>query len=74
MSVFNSPLTQMEERTLVDANITYSAPEDRYYITLWGKNLTDERNRFGANSVAGLWNFTMYGRPRSYGIEVGVSL
>ncbi len=74
MSVFNSPLTQMEERTLVDANVTYWAPEDRYYVTLWGKNLTDERNRFGANSVAGLWNFTMYGRPRSYGIEVGVSL
>ncbi len=74
MSVFNSPRTQMTERTLWDANITYRGPEDRYYVTLWGKNLTDERYRIGANSVAGLWNFTMYGRPRSYGLEVGVTL
>jgi iron complex outermembrane recepter protein len=74
MSVFNSPLTQMTERTLWDANVTYRDPEDRYYITVWGKNLTDERFRTGANSVAGLWNFTMYGRPRSYGLEVGVTL
>ncbi|HEX7034190.1 MAG TPA: TonB-dependent receptor [Pseudomonadales bacterium] len=74
MSVFNSPLTQMTERTLWDANITYRSPDERYYVTLWGKNLTDERFRTGANSVAGLWNFTMYGRPRSYGLEVGVML
>jgi iron complex outermembrane receptor protein len=73
MSVFNSPLTQMEERTLVDANITWWEPEERYYVTLWGKNLTDERHRIGANSVAGLWNFTMYGRPLSYGLEAGVT-
>ena len=73
MSVFNSPLTQMEERTLVDANVTWHEPEERYYLSVWGKNLTDERNRIGANSVAGLWNFTMYGRPISYGVEAGVT-
>ena len=72
-SVFNSPLTQMEERTLVAANITYRDPEERYYLTLWGLNLTDETYRTAANSVAGLWNFTMYGRPRSYGMEFGVN-
>ncbi len=74
MSVFNSPRTQMSQRTLWDANITYQAPDERYYITLWGKNLTDERYRTAANSVAGLWNFTMYGRPRSYGLEVGFKI
>jgi len=72
-SVFNSPLTQLEERTLVDANITFRDLEQRYYVSLWGKNLTDERHRIGANSVAGLWNFTMYGRPLSYGLEAGVT-
>jgi iron complex outermembrane recepter protein len=72
-SVFNSPLTQIEERTLVDANITFRDLEQRYYVTLWGKNLTDDRHRIGANSVAGLWNFTMFGRPRSYGLEAGVT-
>ena len=72
-SVFNSPLTQMDERTLWGANVTFRDPEDKYFLTLWGLNLTDETYRTAANSVAGLWNFTMYGRPRSYGMEFGVS-
>ncbi|MFK7914690.1 MAG: TonB-dependent receptor [Pseudomonadales bacterium] len=73
MSVFNSPLTQMSERDLWDANVTFRDAQERYYVTLWSKNLLDERYRIAANSVAGLWNFTMYGRPRSYGLEFGVS-
>ena len=73
-SVFNSPLTQMSERDLWDANLTYHDGEGRFRITLWSKNLLDERYRTAANSVAGLWNFTMYGRPRSYGVEFAVHL
>ncbi len=73
-SVFNSPLTQMSERDLWDANVTYHDGEDRFRITLWAKNLLDERYRTAANSVAGLWNFTMYGRPLSYGLEFAVRL
>ncbi len=72
-SVFNSPLTQFTERDLWDANLTYHDGEGRYRVTVWGKNLTDERYRIAANSVAGLWNFTMFGRPRSYGLEFAVS-
>ena len=73
MSVFNSPRTQMSTYNNFDANVTYRPQDAKYYVSLWGKNLTDERTRTAANSVAGLWNFTMYGRPRSYGLEVGVS-
>jgi iron complex outermembrane receptor protein len=73
MSVFNSPLTQMTEWDTVDANITFRPTSERFSFTFWMKNLTDERTRIAANSVAGLWNFTMYGRPRSYGLQVGVS-
>ncbi len=71
-SVFNSPLTQMSERDLWDANVSYHDGDGRYRVTLWGKNLSDERYRMAANSVAGLWNFTMFGRPRSYGLEFSV--
>lgn len=71
-SVFNSPLTQMSERDLWDANVTYHDGDERYRVTLWTKNLLDERYRTAANSVAGLWNFTMFGRPRSYGLEFSV--
>jgi iron complex outermembrane receptor protein len=72
MSVFNSPFTQMTEWDTIDANIRYRPQNERFSVALWAKNLTDERTRIAANSVAGLWNFTMYGRPRSYGIEIGV--
>ena len=34
--------TQMEDRTLVNANVTYESPNERWFVTLWGKNLTDE--------------------------------
>jgi iron complex outermembrane receptor protein len=72
MSVFNSPKTQMSQWDTIDANVTFRPENERYFFTVWAKNLTDERTRLAANSVAGLWNFTMYGRPRSYGFEVGV--
>jgi iron complex outermembrane receptor protein len=73
MSVFNSPRTQMSNWDTIDANITFRPENGRFSFTFWTKNLTDERTRIAANSVAGLWNFTMYGRPRSYGLQVGVS-
>ena len=64
--------TRLEERTLVDLSITYNSPDGRYHATLFGKNLLDEEYRTTANSVAGLWNFTMYGAPLQWGIEFGM--
>ena len=74
MMVLNNLDSQMHERTLVDANITFRNADETYYVAIWGKNLTDERYRHGANPVAGLWNFTQYGEPRTFGLELGVSL
>ena len=64
--------TQIEERTLVDLSVTYNSADERYYATLFGRNLLDEEYRTTANSVAGLWNFTMYGAPRQWGVEFGM--
>jgi iron complex outermembrane receptor protein len=74
MMVLNNLDSQMHERTLVDANVTFRNTDETYYVAIWGKNLTDERYRHGANPVAGLWNFTQYGEPRTFGLEIGVSL
>jgi iron complex outermembrane receptor protein len=71
LSVFNSLYTQMESRFLWDANMTWRDAEEKYRVTLYGKNLLDERYRTGSNSVSILWNMTNYGRPREYGIDVG---
>ena len=67
----NPIYSQLEDRTLVNANVTWRDVEDRYWVTVYGKNLTDETHRVGSNSVAGLWNFTLYGAPLEYGVEAG---
>jgi len=70
-SVFNSLNTQMEERFLWDISATWRDSDERYRVTAFVKNLLNENHRIGANSVAGLWNMTIYGRPRTYGVELG---
>jgi iron complex outermembrane receptor protein len=63
--------TYLESRTLVDFSLTFTDRDDRYYLRFLGSNLTDERYRTGALSVATLWIMSAYGPPRYYGIEGG---
>jgi iron complex outermembrane receptor protein len=63
--------TVLQSRTLVDASVTFTDREDRYYVRLLGSNLTDERYRTGSLSVANLWIMSAYGPPRYYGVEFG---
>lgn len=63
--------TFLEERTLVNASITLSDRDDRYYARIIGKNLTDKRYKVASQVVAGLWTFTNYAPPRYYGFELG---
>ena len=69
----HATFTQLESRTLLNANITYFDPNDRWHLTFWGKNLSNEEYRVSANSVGALWNFTQYGAPRQWGIEFGMN-
>ena len=68
----NPIYSQMEDRTLINANATWRDSADQYWFTVYGKNLGDETYIVGSNSVAGLWNFTLFGAPMEYGIEAGV--
>lgn len=69
----NAERTQGEARTLVGASLTWFSPDERYRVSVFGRNLLDEVYRVSANSVAGLFNFTNYAPPRTYGIEVGAT-
>jgi iron complex outermembrane receptor protein len=73
ISVFNSIYSQMNAHALVDASLSWRDAEERYSVTLWGKNLTNKRYRIGSNPVAGLWNMTNWGNPLTYGVELGVN-
>jgi len=71
LSLFNSDLTEFEERTLVNLNMTYAA--DKYELAFFVRNLTDEAYRVTANSVASLFNLTRYGEVRRYGAQLTVN-
>jgi iron complex outermembrane receptor protein len=70
--VFNGENTQMEARTLVDLSATLHDREDRWALTAYVSNVLDETYRIAALPVAGLWNFTNYGPPRSYGVTLNM--
>ncbi|MFU8765932.1 MAG: TonB-dependent receptor, partial [Haliea sp.] len=61
-----------DDRTLVNASVTYTTADERFFARLYGRNLTDEQYRVGELPVADLWTMTYYGQPRSYGLEVGM--
>ncbi len=62
----------LNSKTLIDASVTFTDPDDSYYVRFYGDNLSDERYRTGSLSVATLWVMTAYGQPRTFGIEGGV--
>ncbi|MBS3962549.1 MAG: TonB-dependent receptor [Sandarakinorhabdus sp.] len=64
--------TFLRARTLLNASITLSDIDDRYWIRAVGKNLSDERYETASQVVGGLWTFTLYGPPRYFGIELGI--
>ena len=61
----------LNAKTLVDASLTYRDLDERYFVTLYGRNLTDERYRTGSLSVGTLWVMSTYGPPRWFGVEFG---
>ena len=65
--------TFLRARTLLNASITLADLDDKYSLRLVGKNLTDKRYETASQVVGGLWTFTLYGPPRYFGVEAGVS-
>ena len=64
--------TFLRARTLLNASLTVAQTDDRYWLRLVGKNLTDKRYETASQVVGGLWTFTLYGPPRYYGVEAGI--
>lgn len=59
--------------TLLDASMSFEAPDGTWRVGLWGKNLTDElviNNTFG---LGALGNLRVYSPPRTFGIDFGVN-
>lgn len=55
---------------LVSASVTWNAPDDRWYVRVWGRNLTDAAytNQISSSLPA---TTATYAPPRTYGLEIG---
>ncbi len=66
--------TILEERTILNASVRWNSADGRYYASVFGKNLSDDRYKTASQAVGVLWTFSNYGPPRAYGVEFGVRL
>lgn len=66
----NASGTQGQARTLIGASLIWASPRDNFQVSVFGRNLLDRVYRVSGNSVAGLWNFTNYAPPRTFGVEL----
>lgn len=59
---------------LVDASVSTTFPINgvETKLTLYGRNLTDERGPVSGAAPAGMWAFAFTREPRSYGVSLGV--
>ncbi len=64
--------TFLNARTLLNASVTLSDIDDKYYLRGIARNLTDKRYKVGIQNVAGRWENAQYGPPRFYGVELGL--
>jgi len=63
--------TILEARDIINASVTWSDAEDRYYVSAYGKNLSDDRYKTASQAVGALWTFANYGPPIAWGVEFG---
>ena len=66
--------TVLEKRSLLGASVTWRSADDRYWASLFGKNLTDDRYKTASQAVGALWTFSNYGPPRTWGIQIGARM
>ena len=71
--IINSESSRHEEVTLLNASVSYRSANEMFRVALYGRNLTDEEYQTSGLSVANLWNFTTYGNPLTYGVELEVN-
>ncbi|NIM69808.1 MAG: TonB-dependent receptor [Xanthomonadales bacterium] len=67
----NKPELSNGSSTVVDASISYFV--NNWYLSAFGRNLTDDDSYALGFDVAGLWSYAAVRPPRTYGFEVGYS-
>jgi iron complex outermembrane receptor protein len=72
-SAQNSARARQGAYTTLNARATWKDADDRWRVSLWGNNITDE-TYFSQILVNALGTFGQFGARRTFGIELGYSL
>ena len=57
---------------IFNASVTWREAEERYKISLFMKNITNQHYMQSLTAVAALFNFIQDNNPRTYGVEVSL--
>jgi iron complex outermembrane recepter protein len=70
----NDPRVRTDKQGLVDASLTtkFDLGGADAYLTIYGRNLADDRGPTHGFTVGGLWSFGTAREPRTYGATIGV--
>jgi iron complex outermembrane receptor protein len=66
-SILNSPVDQIPNLKNLDLGLSFSTPDDRWSLELWGKNVTDRLNINTISEVPLLDGYAQFQPPRTYG-------
>ena len=62
-----------DEVVILNANISFTGPDDRWKITFYGQNLTDAEVMSGATSAGATPISQFYQPPREFGVDFSIS-
>ena len=70
----NDSRVRSDKQGLLDASLTgnFKLGGANAYLTLFGRNLANDRGTSSAFTVAGLWSFAAAREPRTVGVTLGV--
>ena len=74
-NIRNFDSQEFDDRTLVNLSATWKSESNGLYVTLFGKNIFDERYAqigFDNTTIFGGQNVS-YGKPVSFGLAVGLN-
>ena len=72
---FNNKDARQEAFAMANASITYRSPDEKFSVSLWGKNLFDKYALANTIITAPLYGFVSVGSlrpPRTYGVTLGI--
>jgi iron complex outermembrane receptor protein len=71
------PDQRAPEYTVLNSSVTYTSPNERYFVSAWMRNITEEEVYTGGGGIQSPfvtgWAASSIAPPRTYGVRVGMN-